>query len=475
MSLIQFVADRVEVVRRDGQLEGHLLKGGQGGTDGRAGHFRLKDLVNPQQIYWSFPPREPPAIPAALEVAWAHGTWMHDKAKLAISTFEGYDGSEIDLDGAAVGISGVKGRIDFRLGDRLVEFKTTSHNLEAAEDVWRLVPQDIEQLLFYAGIWTRESTEHLLIFHNESAAPPVRVFRCSISNLGPIRNILRQRIASFSKALTDNAPDLLKRCRYLGATCPPRAAGLCACDTLPPWNIAPLAQAVGLTRDPAFEAQFGTALAAALTRPRALSPWDLAVPRRAYSRRRSTSAEKPWKPDPREWVYESLGKSKLLPGPLDVLPRTAVDEVLPFRCSVVFVRRRMSVGTTSNERFDPTLIRVWDKEVEPTPQRLRTYAMQLGVCCAVTDSTEGYIVLEKLEDPAWVRAFLFSFRNLHEIKREVRRRLTDLAAALARGDHGDLPECEDWIQERIPCEACLCGEAEADPKETPAETARPDR
>jgi hypothetical protein len=456
VSLSDLVGTKLDETHRDAQLEGSLLKEAAKPEPRRGSHCRLKDLVNPQQIYWELPPRQPPPVPLALEEVWAYGTQMHDTARTAISTLEGYDGCELDLDSAEVGFPGIKGRIDFRLGDRIVEFKTTRYEVSSADDVWRLVPQDIEQLLFYAAIWTRQSSEHLLIFYNDEFRPSIRAFRCYISNLGAVQTIVKQRMAALTRAVQTSNPSILRRCRYFEGICPPKAAGLCSCDKLTPINISPLAEVTTLTRDSPLEAHIESSFQAALTAPRAVRPWDLEILRRTYSARRAQGRPESWVPDPNLWVYDALVSSGVLPGPLDSVPRTSFTEPLPFHCSVVFVRRKSSDGMSSRERFVPTLIRSWEKNGEPSPQRLRPQIMQLGVACSIAGSADGYLVLERPGDLQWVRAFRLSFRDLPEIKREVRRRLQLLADSLRAGSHADLPECEQWIQVEIPCARCLC-------------------
>jgi hypothetical protein len=421
-------------------------------------------LVNPQQIYWSIPPRVAPLDPPELLDAYAFGNRMHERARTVLSGFEGYAGSEIDLDGAAMDLPGIKGRIDSRLGDRLVEFKTTRHGLENSGDVWRLAPQDVEQLLFYAAMWTRQSREHLLLFYNSAITPHCRAFRVTIDDLGAIRTALRQRRNALSSAIHDSNPSLVKRCRYLDGICPVKTAGLCSCTTLPEWNTSPMQRASSLSRDPVLESHFETAWEGLATEHRPMRAWDLEVPRRSYGLLSAPAVQEVWSPNPDAWAYDALRVSGLLPGPLDSLPRTDLDDPLLFRCSSVFIRKKYTSGTEAKERFVPSLIRPWEKEGQPSLRRLGPQVMQLGVLCAMAGASEGYLVLEVPDEQSPIRVFNIAFKDITAIRSEVKRRLLEIQTALTSKNPASLPECAKWIQQTIPCPVCLCtGKASAPP------------
>jgi len=459
-NFIEYVCGKAVAPTEDAQLEGILLDARARLRQGRPNYLWLKDLVNPQQAYWAHIGST--AIPSeALRSAFAFGDRMHDLAGRLLQRVPGFAGQEALLDGRAVGIPGVRGKIDFRLNESIVEFKTTSHTVDSGSQVWDSVPQDIEQLLFYAALWAYRPGQHLLVFHTSNAGRPLRIFRVQISDHGAITTQLRARANSLNSAVEGRDPSRLKRCRYFAGECPPRQSGECTCVQLEDWDTSVLRRSCTLSRDEQLESQLEPIWATVRSEPRPLSSWDLAVPRRAYGRRTGAQDEEDWIPDDEGWVWRALREADLLPGPLEGRPRTSLDRPIPFRASGFFLRRPGSSARVETdpepERKQPALLRRWKRTTHPAPFNLKNQIMQLGVLCALSGSPTGVLIEECPAAPAAVVAYQVTFSGIADISTAVRQRLAQISLAIESGNVQSLPECPAWL-DRSTCPGCLCRE-----------------
>jgi hypothetical protein len=451
---LDFVLARASTVVQDAQLEGILIETRKTPRPDRPDYFYLRDLVNPQQAYWEHCGSTAPKS-RELRAAFAFGNRMHDVAGRVFAGQRGFAGTEAILDGAGVGIDGVRGRIDLRIGESLVEFKTTSKSVDTGQDVWANVPQDIEQLLFYAALWSHRPEKHLLVFRTPSPQAPLRIFEVRIDDYGAVANHLKQRRRALRRALEDHDPQSLRRCRYFDSHCPQRDAGECACASLEQINTEPIAGNCSLSRNTNLEAELLRDWVAAERQPRSVSAWELAVPRRAFLRLKGIVSDEEWAPDDEGWIWGSLARAGLLPGPLEPLPSTRLTTPLPFKASGGFLKRRVSRGEAGAVILTPYNIRPWEKSGIPTAFAIRPQIAQLGVLCALSGRPTGLAFLEIRNSDAQVAAFQVEFENLDDIRRAVTDTLRSLAEAVAANTADSLPQCPKFVQ-GYECPHCLC-------------------
>jgi hypothetical protein len=456
-SFVEYVAGKVLSASRDEQIAGLVLKGIEAITSGRPNYFFLTDLVNPQQNYWAHIGVEPEPSDK-LQAAFGFGRFMQAQAAIALAQISGFAGSEGVLDGAAVGLPGIRGRADFRIGDSLWEFKTTRHRVDDPEHIWDKVPQDIEQILFYAALWTYEARDHHLFFFTSDSEEPLRVFKTTINNRGALRNTLKQRRDALAEAVRTKDPSRLRRCRYYEDSCPIREAGHCDCENLQDWPLRPLQEAVEVVRDEKVEDLVAEAWQILENfPPRPISPWELEVPRRAYGRLTGKRPEEGQVPFKKRWIWRALRQSELLPGPAVAPLLPVLREPLLFKAAGTYLLRKVTKGEEITEKLTPTLIREWDHDYAPRPRYrgVRNYLMQLGVLCALSARPTGALILHPPEMGSALFVHLIQFKDLGEIKRKVRARLTQIAFAVENSDPSQLPQCPKWLKS-MECDNCLC-------------------
>jgi hypothetical protein len=104
-------------------------------------YYYITQVTNPAQTYFSrFHPdvKRPPEIARKL----AYGKQLHNFASIWFKNLPDYYAEEGLLDGAWVGVPGVRGKIDHRLGNSLLEFKTKDNLPNTPEEIFSTYPND---------------------------------------------------------------------------------------------------------------------------------------------------------------------------------------------------------------------------------------------------------------------------------------------------------------------------------------------
>lgn len=453
MSFVESIEEHASSIEPDAQLVGTLLEHRPDEDQSRPDYFYLTDLVNPQQAYWDHV-GESPEPPEELLERFAHGNEMGRLARRALADVDGFTDPEALLDGAENGIPGVRGRIDFRYGNSLVEFKTTRHQIASSGDIWSHTPQYIEQLLFYSVLWTHDEPTHYLIYHLGDGPSSIRVFRVEVNDSETIREVLEARKSNLETALEDGDPSVIGRCRYHGDQCHVESAGLCDCDQLHELELSSLRHTSLIDRDDDLEEILHEAFQRVEDQPEVVSSWDLETPRQWYGRQIGVRERDPWIPDD-QWVPGALASAGLLPGPIESPPSQNLEEALPFSGPGMMVRRTETTTDGIEQQWVPTLIRVRDYQTTPEPIRLRNQVMQIGCACATAGVDTGYIIVELPNADEDIVVYAVTFEDLDGIEEKIRDRLNLMNTALERHDVDQIPECPDWLQ-GSQCSDCLC-------------------
>lgn len=450
---VEAIMDYVERTEQDAQLAGTLMDNRPERSPGRPPYFYLRDLVNPQQAYWAHIGQEPEHTDE-LRRLFARGNRMERLAHQAFELLDDFTGIEAILDGAENDIAGVRGRIDFRYGDSLVEFKTTEYHIENSSDIWNYTPQDIEQLLFYSGLWTHDNPEHYLIYYLVDVPQPIRVFKVSINDHGMIQNQLESRKTNLERALEIEDPSLARRCRYHGETCHIDAAGLCNCPNHDEINTEPLERVTDINRQDDLEEMASEAFAELDERLDPVRPWDLETPRRWFGRQARERDRGQWTPDDM-WVYDAMHNADLLPGPMESEYIPKLDEPIPFAPKGRIIEITRTTANGFDTQWVPALAWVKDYTSPPKSTQLQNQIMQVGCSCALYGSTSGYCIIELPEADADVVAYRVFFEDIDGLEDEIREMLQSMRQAIEEDDPGFLPTCPEWLQD-MSCDDCLC-------------------
>ena len=340
---------------------------------------------------------------------------------------------------------------------------------DSSDQVLEQTPQDVEQLLIYALLSSREGHVHHLVYFNvASGENPFRAYSVRILRKGPVAQYFRARIAALDHAQKTDDPTQLGRCRYASTGCAYLAADRCGCASRDPIDAHEMSANIRLTRDPEFEVRLCQLRdSTQFRRSSGIRLWDLFTPRRAFARR---AGEEVFRPDEnytrRRRQEETFLTSDTSGGTFDVSLPEGEEEGAPLVGRGIGFKLMESTGAGSRELIIPALIRVSNGRPPEDPRRLpEAYKGQLGAYCAIKGSARGITVVTYPKFGDVIQAYQVRFDNISEIRMRLARRLAVLQSALRAQDPAALSKCPSWLQNR--CDpGCLCVDSGAVRKTT---------
>lgn len=429
-------------------------------SEGRPKHWRVTDLVNPSA---AFHRRLHPDLveEVVIQERLDYGSHIHGIAPAWFRQLPNYVSAEGPVDGANGGFPNVRGKIDFRLGDTIIELKTTRHELTNGEDVCRLLPQSLEQLLLYVLMTNRERFHHKLVFYHESPSGNFVVIDTLLKKPGTVKQFFKARLAALDYATRTVDPSKLGRCRYFDAGCSFRLAHLCGCEAFEPPDVQPLVDSVVFARDHETETMLAAAEKHSMERSEGtIGLWDLFTPRQLLARTLDPNADLGEYTDdnyPQRRSQEvALSHSELFAGRYDLTLPTGEDISTPIRGRGLSIKVLESRDGRPVEVDLPILVRVTNGSPPSDPRELLdVYKAQLGSLCAIRSSPAGLLNLTFATRGGAMQTYLLHFGNLAEIRRRLAHRWLSVQSAVAKGSAKGLPKCPGFVQKRCG-ESCLC-------------------
>ena len=455
--LLRFTCDRLEAVALNEGVAGIIDRSLGGASRDKPPWWYVTDLVNPSLAYHrevSAPIPTDPAIAQRLRF----GKAIHDTAESWFRCMENFAAAEGAVDGAHIGLPGVRGRIDFRIGGSIIELKTTERATVDVEGVFSEHPHDLEQLVLYALFTVREDETHRLVYYRTGAEPPFTSFRVRLRRPGPLKHAFEQRLKLLDEALSRRNPARLGQCRYLELGCDYDLQHICGCRAEGRVDESFLRESLEVSADPTFDAELERARQQARRRgPTGLSLWDLFVPRQAYLK--AIGVGVPYYPDDDErnasWRQLSDGvKSSGLNYETRAID---LDGVHLGWLELVTLRETGKDGVSTNTY--PILVKSSNAASPFRRDGLPdAYIAQAGVRCSLTGAPTALLAVGYAGRPGLIGCYRLSFRDTAGILAEVRRSLRDIAWAVSHADPSHLGACESWLTSTC-SDGCLCREA----------------
>lgn len=459
-SLISELARTVRRTTLDDSLAGPIENAVHNQSRGGASWWGVVEIVNPSQTYHHRLSKSSQRS-KELERKLLFGAYVHEQLAPAwFRELPGFAASEAPVDGAESGLGGIRGRIDFRSDRSIIELKSTDLRHEAPADVWSQTPQDIEQLLLYALMTSREQREHFLVYYRHEAASHFRVFKCKIIASGIVKQHFLRRKGLLDTAVRQSDPSRLGRCRYFTTGCEFESNHVCACTSLDPIDTRELQDATEVVRDEAMEGQLSEARNAAPPLPRTrIRSWDLFTPRQAFKDltdpQQFESREFDENYSIRKWIERKVGDSEISGRPVQMRLLGVDTELVPVGWSSMLQTRRTTKQGVSDREL-PILIRV---PKSPTPKEFSYISgpvlAQLALRCALLDIDEGILAFVFPGSGYQCLVFRVEFNQLEETRQKLASRLQALQRAIDASDPSQLPLCPKWIQSGC-AEGCLC-------------------
>ncbi len=177
-------------------------------------YFFLTSLCSPMDTYMK---SKFPDIKPSMEILkkYSIGNKIHKFATNWFQKMEGFESSESLLDGVYFGLQ-VRGKIDAKIGNCIVELKTKEILPNNENELIGMYPQDIEQIGFYACLDPLKPEVNYLTFLSHENPSRLKTFKIQIKNFNKIKQVLKERIDELKNALENNDPSRLGKCRYDG-------------------------------------------------------------------------------------------------------------------------------------------------------------------------------------------------------------------------------------------------------------------
>ena len=430
-------------------------------------YYYVTHLTNPAQAFFSrlCPEiRKPPSLARKL----ALGKQLHSRASVWFRTLPDFVVEEGTIDGAWVELPGVRGKIDYRVGDSIFELKTKNNLPETPEEIISFYPQDLEQLAFYSVIHPSSPKVNYLIFMNNSSPFNLKAFRVVTKDAGTIKSILIYRMNALNKSFETSDPSRLGKCRYYEHGCEFHVSGSCSCDSAKSIDMSALQRSVRIDFDEDFTRRLENAKDThGASDVFSLTTRDIIAPRKHYMETISGLESLYGGGERDEYkacALESVNKLKERHG--IELSRSEKQSLIEtqreprVRIGFRWLKLKSSIHPSGeivpyllniNLAYDPAYVR------NPSTYHLA----ELGIVCATYGKGKGLIIRVCPNLGKLVQVFHVTYENIDHIKQRVTQTVDSLERAEEKEDLLSLPPCPPFMNDGGKCplmEECHSGE-----------------
>lgn len=443
---------------RDMQTSGILTETLHEYLDGKLPEwYGVTDVVNPVRKYYDV--KHPEIVdPPELAARYEHGNVVQDAAFHWFSAMPGFEGREVEATGNDIGITGLRGRMDFVFSNHIVEFKTTTHGIFTPADILEKNPQDLEQLVTYALLTQRTDEDHFLVYSSEDYENSFRAFTVNVTGDDFARH-LRDRLDSLRNAIEHDNPSGLAKCRYYEFGCKFRESGTCNCDELKPLDNDALNRSVRLSRNEELEKELEQKKkSASEVQAHKFTIWDLLTPRKAYLRELGILEESEEGMDPEDKEIRRKTGNAIFNSPLYVQRReVSMNGYSLGQTTMLSIQATDSEGNSLATRLYPSTDRIFNRDpAELSSDSISPYhLLRLAMICSLSGSNIGYLLMGFKDDGKRIESYRVTFRNLTEVRKRMNDRITELESSVAGKDPAGLPVCPRFLVESCG-DSCLC-------------------
>lgn len=358
------------------------------------------------------------------------------------------------LDGAFVGIPRVRGAMDFRIGENIIEFKTKDTLPESVNEIFQKYPQDLEQLAFYSVLDTSKSKKNYLVFMNNIPPYKLKVFKVITKDFGKIKTLLLERIKLLDEAFEKGDYSKLGQCRYY-EQCRYMENSLCKCNELSPLPTNVLGDGLIVEYDEEFTQILQNEMGKSDVTKDLFTTFNIIAPRKCImEKKRGVVSD--YTPDVKKGgylacLYNLIGKLSMNPS---LTQRKTIKGML--KDDRVYIAQRWLNVPSSASKFGYELtpytmrysiIDTLEKARKPTQYALA----ELAIICAIYGKAKGLIftVYPNLDDSVQVHDVVF--KDPKEILRIIKERLDGLDECMKNGDILSVDACPDWMNYKGDC------------------------
>jgi len=417
-------------------------------------YFYLKQLCDPMHTYWSY---VSPEIEKSPELArllnW--GKKLHKLSSFWFGNLENFRVCEGKIDGIFVGIPGVRGSIDYMIGESIIELKTKRGKMpENEEEIFSLYPQDIEQLAFYAVIHPENPKIDYLIFLTDSQPYKIKIFKIAIKDLGKIKSLLISRIDKLNEALEKKDPSKLGQCRYYKKRCEFHEKSICSCEELEPQKTDLIRKAIEITIDQEFTNKMQGIIEAKNLPFDIFTTYNVIAPRKYLEKRAGLGkigdddedseirAKQNKKAEYRACMESLIRELRIN---LDISFKEEVKKLsIEPRVLIPYRWTKLKTSKSSEEEIVPYSVRVSLSGEKRSLSKPDTYSLaELGIICSSYKKSRGLIFMVYPNFDDFIQVFEVSFNKIEEISKEIKSILDNLEKEDT--NIGSLPPCPGYV------------------------------
>jgi len=417
----------------------------------RGSNLRVTDLINPIHAYYDIK-NQKLENPIELDKKYDYGKYIEEKVRIILLREPSYAVSQGDVDGSKVGMPNVKGRIDFRLGDTIIEFKTSEYDIPDVGQLINKNPQDLEQLLLYVLFTGRTKKDHILLYLTGRYPNLVsRQFKVKIKDEDKLLSYFKARYENLKKAIEDNNPDGLGRCRYYEGMCKFKVKQICKCDAESIIDVREMQESIFLAPVSgdigdkiAKENLFGKY-------DKSMGLWDIFTPRQWFLKTSNPYDYQEWDETDKDKYY--LRKE---------IEHRFVDKGLlkygnPSKDTPQVKDQLFYEPETEKEQEKyPFLVRVRDDLLTGSPTK-KFYSAQLGLQCSLSKTIKGYIFVFAPKHKVGILEEI-SFEKLGNVRSQALEIIDNAIKSINKEVvEQHMPICPPFMFEKKPClTSCIC-------------------
>lgn len=426
----------------------------QNNTSPRGKNLRVTDICNPMQYYYDI--QTPNLLdPSDLQEKFDYGKFVETRVRNILSREKGFVVFQGNVDGSKCDMADVKGKIDFRINDGIIEFKTSEYDIPDTNTLYSRNPQDLEQLLLYALFTERSNREHFLLYltgRYPSLTP--REFKIKITNRDKLIQYFKERRDRIANAVVTKNPEGLGRCRYFTPTC--KFKGVCNCNNENEIDLTVIKDNVRVTAvqgdlcDKLTKINFGQDYR------NTFGLWDIFSPRRWILNNSQPFIYSEWAEDSKESYYLRRGiEAKFVDEGL--LVNEPMSEELPeMKYGLFWINPgKNDANNESESKKYPFLVRVTDNTPRKSSYLNEAHTDQLGLACALGDTEIGYLFVFYRDSNASV-LYKVKFNKLGKVKKMAEEIIMRSIKSLEGNKlNSTLPFCPNFVKKTCSV-GCLC-------------------
>ncbi len=417
-------------------------------------YFYLTELVNLPQSYWNRTNRIEPERDILLK--FAIGNKLHRLAGTWFDGIAGFESPESTINGIWADIPGVKGRIDFRYNESIVEIKSKPEIVSNETQIVDNYIQDLEQLVFYAAISTIKHDIHYLIFIHQEMPHPITAFKVQIKDFQPIKQLIQERITILKQSIEEGNATPLGRCRYY-PECQYNRQKQCDCGSSPIMDKGVLIDNVTLTRDFQMEKMLNTEKGGCYAKYCDTISWfQLMYPRKWYKESilgyKDEFEESALLESRKSLLWESITSVKEFKYSQEKKKNYRKTTPITVTIPSNYIKFYKDDGEEVLVPFVYKVSKVQDKS-SMIPHKY--HLAQIAIMCALTNSDTGVIFITYPYIDNSIKSYVITFKDIQQINNQIDDRIALLVKSQNEENYEILPKCEEW-QIRQCAEGCIC-------------------